>query len=55
VTHNLGTRDVQVTLRSNASPYDIQYASVECTTTDTVTLNFATAPGTNALRVSVVG
>lgn len=55
VTHNLGTQDVVVQLRNNSSPYDVQYATVECTNTTTVTLMFATAPATNALRVTVIG
>ena len=55
VTHNLGTQDVHVTLRAAASPYDIQYASVECTSTNTVTCKFATAPATNSIRVTVIG
>lgn len=55
VTHNLGTRDVHVTLAAAASPYDIQYGSVECTSTTTVTCKFATAPASGALRVTVIG
>jgi len=55
VTHGLGTQDVSVTLRNNISPYDIQYASVQCTTSNTITIGFATAPSSNSLRVTVVG
>lgn len=55
VTHNLNTRDVHVTLRAAASPYDIQYASVQCTSANTVTLQFAEAPDANALRATVIG
>lgn len=55
VTHNLGTRDVHVTLTNAASPYDIQYATVQAATINTVTLLFATAPATNSLRCTVIG
>lgn len=55
VTHSLGTQDVIVQLRNNASPYDVQYATVECTNTSTVTCIFSTAPASNALRVTVIG
>lgn len=55
VTHGLGTRDVAVTVRENASPYAQVWCDVEMTGEDTVTLRFATAPAANALRVTVVG
>lgn len=55
VTHNLGTQDVHVTLCAAASPYDIQYATVQCTTTNTITLLFASAPAANSLRCTVIG
>lgn len=55
VTHNLGTQDVVVQLRNNSSPYDVQYATVECTNTTVVTLLFASAPSANGLRVTVIG
>ena len=54
VTHNLGTKDVVVTVRENATD-----AIVECditmTDNNTVTLGFAVAPAAGALRVVVVG
>ena len=54
VTHNLGSRDVMVALYDAAT-----YEEVECdiafTSTDTVTLTFATAPASNAYRVTVFG
>lgn len=54
VTHNLGTRDVVI------SVYDAStYEEVNCdkfkTTSNTVTLVFASAPATNAYRCAVVG
>lgn len=42
LTHNLGTRDVQVTIRNNASPYDDVDVYCEATTTNTVTIYAAT-------------
>lgn len=54
-THNLGTQDVIVQLRNNASPYDVQYATVECTNTSAVTLMFSVAPTLNSLRATVIG
>ena len=54
VTHNLGTKDVVVTVRENATD-----AVVECditmTDTNTVTLGFAVAPSAGAYRVVIVG
>jgi len=55
ITHGLGTQDVIVQLRNNASPYDMQYATVECTNTTVVTLIFSAAPSANALRATVIG
>lgn len=55
VTHNLGTRDVQVQVYPNASPYDTVYPDVERTSTNTVTIRFATAPASNAYRAVVIG
>lgn len=54
VTHNLGTRDVQVTLRQVASPYSLSiFTDIEATSTNTITLTFAVAPTTNEYRVLV--
>ena len=54
VTHNLGTKDVVVTVRENSTD-----AVVECditmTDTNTVTLGFAVAPTAGAYRVVIVG
>lgn len=55
VTHNFGTRDVQVTVRSNTS-YEIVYPDVVATTVDYVTVSFGVeVPDTNEYRVIVVG
>lgn len=54
VTHNLASRDVQVTVY-NASTYDEVITDVTHTTTNTLTIVFATAPASNAYRVVVIG
>lgn len=55
ITHNLGTRDVQVTVRQVASPYAQIFTDVEMTTDNTVTVRFASAPTNGAYRATVVG
>ena len=55
VTHNLGTRDVQVEVYTNASPWDTVLCEVIRPNTNDVTLTFATAPASGAYRVVVVG
>lgn len=52
VTHNLGTRDVQVMLY-DTSTYATVLTDWAATTTNTVTLTFATAPSSNAYRCVV--
>lgn len=54
VTHNLASRDVHVTIY-NASTYDEVLTDVTHTTTNTLTIVFATAPSSDAYRVVVVG
>ncbi len=54
VTHNLGTLDVLVQLVEVATGA-IVYADFVVTNTNTVTINFGTAPAANAYRVVVVG
>lgn len=54
VTHNLASRDVHVTIY-NASTYDEVLTDVTHSTTNTLTIVFATAPASNAYRVVVVG
>ena len=54
ITHNLNTRDVQVSIRS-ASTYEIVYADVVCTTVNAVTITFATAPAASAYVVTIIG
>jgi hypothetical protein len=54
VTHNLASRDVHVTVY-NASTYDEVITDVTHSTTNTLTVVFATAPASNAYRVVVMG
>lgn len=55
VTHNLGTRDVQVSIYDNSSPYAEVVADVEHSTTTAVTVQFSVAPASNQYRVVVQG
>jgi hypothetical protein len=54
VTHNLGTRDVTVSVH-DATTFEEVYPDVVKTDTNTVTLTFATAPASNAYRAVVQG
>jgi hypothetical protein len=54
VTHNLGTQDVNVTIRDTATN-DLVLADVVAATTNTVTVTFGSAPANNAFRVTVIG
>jgi hypothetical protein len=54
VTHSLGTRDVLVEIRETASPYElVGLATIEATSTNTITVTFGSAPTTNQYRVIV--
>lgn len=55
LTHNLGTRDIQVTVYDNSSPYAEVVCDVQHSTTNTVTVLFSVAPTTNQYRVVVQG
>lgn len=55
LSHNLGTRDVEVQVYRNASPWDTVLADVERTDTNTVRVRFAAAPSSNAYRVVILG
>lgn len=55
VTHNLGTKDVQVQVYDNSTPYAQVETDVEHASTSTVTIKFATAPTTDQYRVVVIG
>ena len=53
VTHNLGTRDVVVIARNEASPYEVIDVRWEATTTGAITLDFSAAVASNSVRVNV--
>jgi hypothetical protein len=55
VTHNLNTRDIQVTVYDNSSPYAEVVCDVQHSTTTTATVLFSVAPTTNQYRVVVQG
>jgi hypothetical protein len=55
ITHNLGTRDVVVSIYDSASPFDVIITSVAHTTTNTVTVDLDPAPGAKIYRVVVIG
>lgn len=55
ITHNLGTKDVIVSLFDNSSPYAEVTADVQHTSTSAITLVFSTAPTSNQYRVVVHG
>lgn len=54
VTHNLGTRDVVVSVH-DATTFAEYECDVEKTDTNNCTLGFATAPASSSLRVTVIG
>ena len=54
VTHNLNTRDVLVSVH-DATTFDEVFVDVQKTTVNTVVITFATAPASNAYRVTVIG
>jgi hypothetical protein len=53
VSHNLGTKDVIVSVYDNSSPYAEVVCDVEHTSTTAITLNFTVAPTNNQYRVVV--
>jgi len=55
VTHNLGTRDVTVSVRETGSPYAKVEPDIAMATTNTVTISFATAPTSDQYTVTVIG
>jgi len=55
VTHNLGTRDVEVQVYLSTTPWNRVWVAEDRTDANTVTLHFATAPTTNQYRVVVQG
>ena len=55
VTHNLGTQDVQAKVYLATTPFNVVMCDVQLTSTNTLTLIFATAPTTAQYRVVVMG
>lgn len=55
LTHNLGTRNVQVQVYTNGSPWDQVLTDNERTDANNVTVRFGTAPATNAYTVVIQG
>lgn len=55
ITHNLNTRDLQVSVRENAANYELVYADVEMTTANTITVKFTTAPTASQYNVTIIG
>jgi hypothetical protein len=55
LTHNLGTRDVQVTVYDNSSPYAEVVVDVQHTSTTAIAVLFSVAPTSNQYRVVVQG
>lgn len=55
ITHNLGTRDLQVNIYRNSGNYDEVEAEVRHTSTTQLTLIFSSAPASNQFRVVVTG
>ena len=54
VTHNLGTQDIDVTVR-DASTNALVFVDWTATSTTVATLNFASAPASNAYKVHITG
>lgn len=55
VTHNLGTRDVIVSIREVSAPYAHVEADVSSLDTNNVRIEFADAPASGEYRVTVLG
>ena len=53
LTHNLGTRDINIIVRDTQSPYQILDTRWEATTVNTVTVYFTTAPANSSKKVTV--
>jgi hypothetical protein len=55
VTHNFNTRDVVVSVRRDSGNYDDVECDIGRPSVNAVRLNFATAPASNAYRVTIIG
>ena len=54
VVHNLGTQDVQVSVREVATQTAV-WVDWAATDANTVTFTFAVAPASNAFRAAIIG
>ena len=54
ITHNLGTRDIQVQVYDAASPHDTVEVDIERSTTNAVIVRFASAPATGVNYKAVI-
>jgi hypothetical protein len=55
VTHSKNTRDIVVTVRETATPYEIVYPTITITSTNTITVDFSpTVPTSNQYTVVIV-
>lgn len=55
ITHNLGTRDVVVSLYRNSGNYDEVECEVRKTTVNQITLIFSVPPTSNQFQVAIIG
>lgn len=55
ITHNLGTRDVTVSIIAVATPYAALQTDWQAATTNTIAIDFSTAPTTNQFRIVIHG
>lgn len=55
IVHDLGTQDVTVMVRANATPFEVTTPTIEITDVNSVTLKFAVAPSANQYRVVITG
>lgn len=54
ITHNFGTQDLVASVR-RTSDNKVVYCDIEMTTVNTVTVRLNSAPGNNALRITLIG
>ena len=55
VSHNFGTRDLQVNVYRNSGAFDEVLVDIEHTSSNSVTIKFSVAPASNAFRVVCLG
>lgn len=55
ITHNLNTRDINVSVFTNASPYDDVEVEIRRTSTSQIEIRTSAPPGNNALQVVIIG